>query len=314
MIAGPKSADFTLSKTSITSIAVGQSGAFSISPKTGLSANAYTATVTVSGDNSLAKSFGVSFTVTAAAGSDNTADDDDDETPAGANTPAPLVPTTKPTASGVEATESVKRFVGEAAIEELPESLADIVYVNSDGVVTARPKAVRDGLVPAAKAAVGENAKIVPLPVFEAEVSKSGNAAVIMFEMDMEDFDGLDIDEVAVLKLEPGGDTVLLSKAASAAAINAGQYAWTGADDDPVVGTHAIDADDTYYLYVAIKDDGDMDYERGIPGTIVDPLALAKKQSGVTSDTPAKSSGGCDAGIGALAIAILGLAVARRRR
>ena len=54
---------FTLSKTSLSSIAAGKTGTFTVAPKTGLAAGTYTATVTVSNSNVLAQSFDVSFTV-----------------------------------------------------------------------------------------------------------------------------------------------------------------------------------------------------------------------------------------------------------
>ncbi|MDF2655585.1 MAG: hypothetical protein K0R19_2059 [Bacillota bacterium] len=57
---------FTLSKTSITNIEANKSDYFNITPKTGLTANTYTATVTVSGPGVTAKSFDVSFLVSPA--------------------------------------------------------------------------------------------------------------------------------------------------------------------------------------------------------------------------------------------------------
>jgi uncharacterized membrane protein len=59
---------FTLSATSVNSLAEGGTDAFTVTPKKGLAAGAYTATVTVNGGNDItAKSFNVSFTVNAAA-------------------------------------------------------------------------------------------------------------------------------------------------------------------------------------------------------------------------------------------------------
>jgi uncharacterized membrane protein len=58
---------FTLSTTSISSIGVGGSNFFTVTPKTSLAAGTYTATVTVSGGSNItSKSFNVSFTVNAA--------------------------------------------------------------------------------------------------------------------------------------------------------------------------------------------------------------------------------------------------------
>lgn len=68
-LSGSNADSFTLSKNSITDIAVSGNDTFTIVPKSGLSAGTYTATVTVSGNNSITASFDVSFTVNAASGS-----------------------------------------------------------------------------------------------------------------------------------------------------------------------------------------------------------------------------------------------------
>ena len=67
-LSGTDAASFTLNKTSISDIAVSGSDTFTVVPKTGLSAGTYTATVTVSGGNSINASFNVSFTVNPAGG------------------------------------------------------------------------------------------------------------------------------------------------------------------------------------------------------------------------------------------------------
>ena len=62
-----KNADaFTLSKTSISNIAIGGADTFTVAPKTGLAAGTHSATVTVSNTN-VSKSFEVSFTVKSSA-------------------------------------------------------------------------------------------------------------------------------------------------------------------------------------------------------------------------------------------------------
>lgn len=62
-LSGTNSGSFTLSTASISSVAVGGNDSFTVRPNTGLSAGTYTATVTVSGGNSISESFDVSFTV-----------------------------------------------------------------------------------------------------------------------------------------------------------------------------------------------------------------------------------------------------------
>nr|WP_281272223.1 cadherin-like beta sandwich domain-containing protein [Paenibacillus flagellatus] len=62
-LSGTDAIAFTLSKTSISSIAASGSDSFSVVPNTGLAAGSYSATVTVSGGSVTSKSFTVSFTV-----------------------------------------------------------------------------------------------------------------------------------------------------------------------------------------------------------------------------------------------------------
>ena len=67
-LSGRNANSFELNKTSIADISVSGSDTFTVVPKTGLSAGTYTATVTVSGDNSISASFNVRFTVKSAGG------------------------------------------------------------------------------------------------------------------------------------------------------------------------------------------------------------------------------------------------------
>jgi len=62
-LSGDNPTSFTLSTTSISSIAVSGNNIFTVQPNTGLAAGTYTATVTVSGGNGITASFNVSFTV-----------------------------------------------------------------------------------------------------------------------------------------------------------------------------------------------------------------------------------------------------------
>jgi hypothetical protein len=64
-LSGADSGSFTLSGTSISSIATGGTGTFTVVPKTGLAVKTYSATVTVSGSNGITAGFNVSFTVDA---------------------------------------------------------------------------------------------------------------------------------------------------------------------------------------------------------------------------------------------------------
>jgi len=67
-LTGADAGSFTLSKTALADIAPGGTDSFTVVPVTGLAVGGYTATVTVSGGNSLSASFDVSFTVFAEGG------------------------------------------------------------------------------------------------------------------------------------------------------------------------------------------------------------------------------------------------------
>jgi len=65
-LSGAASSNFTITSSPITNIAGGASGTFTVQPKTGLAANDYQETVTVSGVGTYTDTFTVSFKVTAA--------------------------------------------------------------------------------------------------------------------------------------------------------------------------------------------------------------------------------------------------------
>jgi hypothetical protein len=62
-LSGTDALNFNLSSSSVNSITAGSSGTFAVTPKTGLSAGTYAATVTVAGAGIATKSFIVNFTV-----------------------------------------------------------------------------------------------------------------------------------------------------------------------------------------------------------------------------------------------------------
>jgi len=62
-VSGVNASAFDVSPSTVNSIAVGGTGNFAVTPKMGLAAGTYAATVTVSGGNGISKSFNVSFAV-----------------------------------------------------------------------------------------------------------------------------------------------------------------------------------------------------------------------------------------------------------
>jgi hypothetical protein len=67
-LSGTNSTDFNLSTPSLTTIAAGANTTFTVTPKAGLAAGTYTATVTVSGGNGISATLNVSFTVAVTTG------------------------------------------------------------------------------------------------------------------------------------------------------------------------------------------------------------------------------------------------------
>jgi hypothetical protein len=224
------------------------------------------------------------------------------------------VPVFVPDYDDVEPAVSVDKFGSKA---EIPSALRDVTVVMY-GTVVADKNAIVSGLGVNESAVDTDGGEIIPLPVFEAEVSEPGNTAVVMLTVpDMSDYDGAEVSEIVVIKLMPDGGAEILKRSPSLEGITDGQFLLTDKDGKKLATNAVIDESETYRLAVAIADGGDYDWDGAKDGYALDPAALALRKQAADSTATAKNrggSGGCDAGAIALAALALALAAARRGR
>jgi hypothetical protein len=191
------------------------------------------------------------------------------------------------------------------------------VAVDGNGVLVAGAAAVINGLS-AEDASEIDAAATIPLPIFHAEVNP-GKAALVAIELNLDGFAGKRLGSVDVLKLKSDGTTARLDIANSPQGIAHAQYVWTDEAGGAVAPGTLIEAGKAYRFSLAIKDDSAYDWDPA-PASVVDPLALAVKKTAApvndeTDENGEGGGGGCDAGMGDIAVFILTLAlIAKRRR
>jgi Synergist-CTERM protein sorting domain-containing protein len=131
-------------------------------------------------------------------------------------------------------------------------------------------------------------------------------------------FDGTKLGSIVPLKEKRDGKTVMLNYQSEPTNLAAGQYTWTEKDGRPLPLTMSIQQNSEAYLSVAIRDNSDLDWDTTV-NSVLDPVLLA---AGTPSDTTGPTNtggngyepgGGCNAGFGLAAFAIL-LAIAAMRR
>ena len=336
LLSGADGDSFSLSKTSISNIAPEGTDSFTVAPLTGLPADAYSATVTVSGGNGITRSFGVTFTVRAGSadtdtpgqgdapgGTDDPGQDDEPgntDDPGQSDEPASAVPSVmmkpvvKPSADNVTAGVDA-HFISAAERVGLPSGEAAVTVVNADGMVVATASAIKEGLVKSGNSgAVDTDLPIVPLPVFKTEVPTKGRTAAITIKTQLDDFAGEYISSLTVLKLKSDGNAVPLGRAPSPDGIRDGQYIFTNAVGEEIPQTRAVAKGTWYYLSLAVTDNGDYDWDTD-EYVIIDPVAIAASRGDASSDLANGSSGGCDSGaFGVLALAAFGFIAVLRKR
>jgi hypothetical protein len=228
-------------------------------------------------------------------------------------------PAFTPVQAGVEAGLGTKQ---PGVLDDLPISLAESgSFTVIDGVIVADVDAARNGLS-RSDARTLDTGSMVPLPVVETAVSREGNTAVVTFRSELGGFVGKKLGDLAVLKLTRFGETMPLKNAQSLEKISDGQYTWTSLSGLAVPDDTVIVGGEPYALNIAIKDDGEFDWDLENSRRIADPAVLTIKRQSVTDegekDVTAGSSGsgggGCDSGIGISALAALGCVIALRRR
>jgi hypothetical protein len=217
-------------------------------------------------------------------------DDTDVNRQPGGDAGAVEIPDFTPSGAGVEAAASVTAFESEGGLPLA--ALAGVTAVR-DGAVVADTGSVMDGLGEDKDALDLENYDALPLLVFEAEVSETGNTAVVMFSPDLDRFDGANAGDVAYIKLLPDGRSELLSPAPSLKGIADGQYAIADGRGRKLSAGDAILAGGDYRVYVAIADGGRYDFDGAEDGRVVDPGALSVRKSAAGG---VSGGGGCDSG------------------
>ena len=184
-LSGKSSGSFTISKTSLSSIAVSGNDSFTIKPNNGLSAGTYTATITVSGDNDITDSFAVSFTVSAASPTNGKGGSGSSSPPTvNTNKTETKVDTAGNTATVTTKPDSVSTTGNTASIEAtVPSVTVDNTLTSTNGSVvdTAKKAAVTINVPTEAIVQQLAAKKDVDLTItVPSEVAKDtvGNAAV----------------------------------------------------------------------------------------------------------------------------------------
>ncbi|MDO5114627.1 MAG: Synerg-CTERM sorting domain-containing protein [Synergistaceae bacterium] len=194
-----------------------------------------------------------------------------------------------------------------AAAAKLESITTDMLEINN-GLVAVKP-----GSVVGAVANINtlENItadKVLPLPVFTADNVESGKTAMISFQLLGAELKAARPEDVKVIKILGEGSGRLF-KYASAITANMDECC-TIQNIDGTIHTGAINEGTEYILSLFIKDGGAFDLAR-TAGTVADPTAIIETKS-ATPDNG--SSGGCSAGLAALALLAFVPMVLRRKK
>jgi hypothetical protein len=345
-LTGTNSTSFTLNKTSITNIAVGGSDNFTATPNIGLAEGTYTATVTVSGVNVTSQSFNVSFTVTPAAVAptittvtlpEGTVEIDYNatlsatgETPITwslvGSLPNGLVLSDAGVISGTPTTTGKYSFTVKAT-NIAGEAVKELDIVINSQVVSATPTfpsdknevadktglnpddlEERDGKVYLKKNVAERIAKELLkvdavdtyiLPVFEAIVTPVGYVAEIKYTIKGKDLLATYPHDINLIGMISPTTGKLLGYVDNEADFDDGKFTLLFGG---VIFDGEIDPEGTYELTIYIRDGGEFDLDGIVNGKIISSLFIASEKTG----SGKKGGGGCNAGYGYLAFAILG--------
>jgi hypothetical protein len=168
--------------------------------------------------------------------------------------------------------------VGGALPDDFGElgDLSDFLNLSpSSGLVTADPGAM--GAEIEMDGELGEAAdtdeEMLALPAFRAQVEEEGMTALVTFKVNLGQFSGRKLRDLAVIKILNSGSVRKLPKAGALAEISSGQYVWTDGEGVKVPGGTEIGATDEYWLHAAIADQSEYDWNAA-PMLITDPLAV----------------------------------------
>jgi hypothetical protein len=238
--------------------------------------------------------------------------DDDDET--AANSSGVIdIPDFTPSYDDVETAVTATKFTSKT---EIPADLRDVTVLKS-GTVIADTREIERGLAANDAAELDlVDYGIIPLPVFEAEVSKRGNTSVVRLWPDMDEYDGVKAGDIVAVKLLPDGSAELLRRSTSLEGITDGQFILTNENGKKLSASAVIEEGERYGVVIAVADGGDYDWDGAKDGYVLDPAALAVRRlessssgGGAVKNT-GLSSGGCDAGaLGLAALLICSLAL-----
>ncbi len=153
-LSGANPGDFTITQPSLTTLGSGGTATFTVRPHDGLSVGIYTATVTLTGSNSVSKSFNVSFDVTAAP-----------------VTPAINSVTVNPTTASVVQGQTKQLAVSVSAVGGAAQT---VTWSSSD--TNNKVKVDSNGLVSVASDATPEDYIITATSTFDS--SKKGTATI----------------------------------------------------------------------------------------------------------------------------------------
>ena len=189
------------------------------------------------------------------------------------------------------------------------------VSANQKGEVTVVESVFR-GVLESSGIAIDGEAPLTPLRAFHTGVSE-GATALVTLKVKLDRYDGKTLDSVSVFKMTSGNTAAKLEMVPSIGDMADGSFVWTDGSGEFKQPTEKAAAGGSYFISVAIKDDGDFDLDKKA-GTIVDPLVLSVEDRGAGNGGrdgggESKSGGGCDIGaFGIAALAALASIVARR--
>ncbi|MDR1138159.1 MAG: hypothetical protein LBK91_07530, partial [Synergistaceae bacterium] len=153
----------------------------------------------------------------------------------------------------------------------------------------------------------------------ELAALEPGKKAVVSIRVEgaFANFKDVPVSDIDVFKLQSDKNTVYrFPRAAFSGELKAGQYAITKNDDFNITVGSSERLEGGEVLYVAIEDDGALDYDK-TTGQIFDPHFIGAKHnsSGNTGAGDGAGGGVCDAGFGAGAVVFfLGLGFCLRRK
>ncbi|WP_352402359.1 Synerg-CTERM sorting domain-containing protein [Synergistes jonesii] len=231
-------------------------------------------------------------------------------------TPVPVV-------SPIELTPSAKTrkvsALAAADLVKLPSEVQSFAEKDASGTVVTDPLAARVALGPDADSLdLGRPILTMPLTLCKAD---KGDTVLTAWQCSLSGYAGEKASDIKIFAMLSSERTAELRRADTAGAISEGEFALTDADGREITADAVIEEDEIYFVNVALKDNEkyDLDPEEG--EMLFALFAAKEKETGVPDDPDApgggagpKSSSGCDAGLGSLALLALAPFALRRKK